>query len=160
AEVLLVQVLLDEIEHRAIEGFAGGKSHVFQAFLQILGLDLLVAGDLEALDRRTLDDDDDEIGAVTTKLHVAKEVCGVESTYGLPHSLRRDAITDVHGQVVEYRALGDALQSFHANVAHGEGRVGEHLGERRCTLAEQWETEAPGQSHDQGALATSAGFHP
>ncbi len=90
-EVLLVQVLLDQIEHRPVEGLAGGKAHVFQALLQILGLDLLVAGDLEALDRRPLDHRDDEVVAVPAQLHVAEEIRCVEGTNRFAHPLRRDA---------------------------------------------------------------------
>jgi hypothetical protein len=32
-------------------------------------------------------------------------------------------IADIHRQVVEYRALGDALQSFDSNIADGKRRA-------------------------------------
>ena len=60
AEILIGEVLLDVLEHRTIEGLARGKTHVAQTLGQILGLDVLVTLELEALDRRTLEHSHDQ----------------------------------------------------------------------------------------------------
>ena len=76
------------LEHRAVESLAGGQADVAQRFLQILGLDVLVALDLEALDRGALHDNDEEFGAVAPHLDVAKEPGRIQRPHGLAHALR------------------------------------------------------------------------
>jgi len=120
AEVLVGEVLLHFIEHRAVEGLAGRKAHVAQALLQVLGLDVLVALELELGDGRPLDDHDQQGVAVAAQFHVAKEPRRVQRPHGLADALAVEVIADVHGQVVEYRAFGDSLQTFDANVADRE----------------------------------------
>src|SRR6185436_18909419 len=73
AEVHVGEALRQAIEHGAIEGLAGGEAHVAQGLLQVLGLDVLVARDLEALDGRALEHDDNELRTVAPKLHIAEE---------------------------------------------------------------------------------------
>src|SRR2546429_3626923 len=51
-EILVGEILGDVLEHRAVEGLAGREPDVAQRLLQILGLDVLVTGDLEALEDR------------------------------------------------------------------------------------------------------------
>ncbi len=96
AEVLVGEVLGHVLEHRAVEGLAGGEADVAQRFLQVLGLDVLVAGDLEALDRGPLEHYDDQRVAFAAHLHVAEEVRGVQGTDGFPDALRGEVIADVH----------------------------------------------------------------
>ena len=60
AEVLIGEVLLYVVEHRAIKRLAGREAHVAQALLQILGLDVLIALDFELGDGGTLDDHDQQ----------------------------------------------------------------------------------------------------
>ncbi len=67
-------------------------------------------------------------------------------------------VADVHGQVVEDRAFGDALQALDPDVVHGKRRVGEHLGDCGCTVTEQWEAEAPGQLHGPGRVGVVCGI--
>ena len=122
AEVLIGEVLGDVLEHRAVEGLAGGKADVAQRLLQILGLDVLVAGDLEALDRGALEHHHHQRVAVAPHLHVAEESGGVQRADRLAHALRRQVIADVDRQVVVDRALGDALQALDLDVADGEVR--------------------------------------
>ena len=121
-EVLVGEILGNVLEHRAVEGLAGREPDVAQRLLQILGLDVLVTGDLEALDGRALQHHDNERAAVAAQLHVAEEAGGVQSADRLAHALRREVIADVHRQVVVDRALGDALQTLDADVADGEVR--------------------------------------
>ena len=129
AEVLVGEVLLDLIEHRAIEGLAGGQSDVAQTLLQILGLDVLVALDLELGDRRAFDHHHEQRVTVAAQFHVAEEPGGVQRPHGLADALAIHAIADVHRQIVEYRAFGNSLQSLDPDVADGEG-LGRCIGMR------------------------------
>ncbi len=134
-EVLLRQVLLSFVEHRAVEGLAGRESHVAQGLLQVLGLDVLVARDLEALDRRPLQHHHDEARSVAADLHVTEETRRVQRANRLPYALRREGVPDVHGQIVEDRAFGNALEAFDLDVADREVRVAQDLALRRSAPA-------------------------
>ena len=123
AEVLVGEVLGDILEHRAVESLAGGEADVAQGLLQILGLDVLVAGDLEALDGGALQHHDHQGVAFAAYLHVAEEIRGIQRADRLTHALRGDVVTDVDGQVVINRTLGNTLQAFDFDVAHGEVRL-------------------------------------
>ena len=120
AEILIREVLLDLIEHRAVEGLALRQADVAQAFLQILGLDVLVALDLELGDRGPLDHHHEQRVAVAAQFHVAKEAGGVERAHGLADALLIEVITDVDRQIIEYGAFGYSLQPLDPNVADDE----------------------------------------
>ncbi len=96
------------------------KAHVAQALLQVLGLDVLVALDLELGDGGPLDHHDQQGVAVAAQFHVAKEAGRVQRPHGFADALAVEVIADVHRQVVEYRAFGDSLQAFDADVADRE----------------------------------------
>ena len=117
AEVLVGEILLHFVEDRAVEGLACGEAHIAQALLQVLGLDVLVALDLELGDGGTLDHHDQQGVAVAAQFHVAKEAGRVQRTHGFADALAVEVIADVHRQIVEYRAFGDSLQAFDADVA-------------------------------------------
>ena len=87
---------------------------------EVLGLDVLVALDLETLDGRALVDDHDQRAAIAAHLDVAEEAGVIERPHRLTDALRRRVVADVDRQVVVDRAFGDALQTFDANVADGE----------------------------------------
>ena len=64
---------------------------------------------------------------------VAEEAGGIDGLQGLVDAAAVEPVADVDGQVIEHRAFRDALQSFNADVADGEGgsgrrsRVGQRL---------------------------------
>src|ERR1700722_1754247 len=120
AEVLVGQILLHLVEDRTVEGLALREADVAQTLLQVLGLDVLVALDLELGDRGPLDHHDQQGVAVAAQFHVAEEPGRVQSTHRLADALAIQVIADVHRQIIEYRAFGDALQSFDADVADGK----------------------------------------
>src|SRR5262249_44073058 len=103
-----------------VEGLAGGEADVAQRLLQVFGLDVLVAGDLEALDGGPLEHHDDELAAVAANLYVAEEAGGIERAHRFAHPLRREPVADVDGQVVLARARGDALRALALDVPDGE----------------------------------------
>src|ERR1019366_167191 len=116
--------------HRPIEGLAGCESDVAQAFLQILGLDVLVALNLKLRNRRTFDDHHQQGVAVAAQFHIAKESGGIQRAHGLADPLAVQMIADVHGQIVEYRTFGNSLQPLDANVSDRET----FLGSRRLRM--------------------------
>ena len=120
AEILVGEELLDVLEHRAIEGLARGEPYVTQALGEILGLDVLVALEFEALDRRPFEHGDDQRAALPAQLHVAEKVGVVERADRFAHALRRQSIADIHRQVVVHRAFRDALQTLDADVVDAQ----------------------------------------
>ena len=120
AVVLVGEVLRHLIERRAVEGLAGRQADVAQRLLQVFGLDVLVALDLDALERGTLEHRDHQRVAVAAQFHVAEEAGRVQRAHRLALALRDQMIADVDRQVVEDRAFGDALQSLELDVADDE----------------------------------------
>ena len=125
-----------------------------QGLLQVLRLDVLVAGDLEALDRRALLDDDDERLSVAPHLDVAEEAGPEQRPDGLLDAALVQAIADVDRQVVVDRALGDALQALDADVAHGE--CARALRGRRAGMGQ----EDPEDEPPQHASVLASRLHP
>ena len=126
AEVLVGQVPGDFLQHRAVEGLALRQADVAQRALQVLGLDVLVALDLEALDRGPLEHHDDQRVAVTAQLDVAEEAGREQGLDRLLLPAGVHAVADVDRQVVVDGALGDALQPLDPDVAdHEVGRLRE-----------------------------------
>ena len=121
-EILVGQEAAHFLEHRAVEGLAGREADAAQRLLQVLGLDVLVAGDLEALDRRALVHHDDERLPVAPHFDVAEEAGPEQRPDRLLDAALVEAVADVDRQVVVDRALGDALQALDADVADGEVR--------------------------------------
>ena len=91
--------------------------------LQVLGLDVLVALELEALDGRALVDHHDERIAIAAHFDVAEESRFVQRAHRFADALRRERVADVDRQIVVDRAFGDALQSLDADVADREHRA-------------------------------------
>src|SRR5690606_36771499 len=131
--------------------------------LQVRGTDVLVALDLEALDRGTFEHGDDERAAVAAELHVLKETCCTERPNCFAYAARIQRIADVDGQVVVNRPLGDALQALYSDVAIEEVRrvacrflrASEHCWQQRA----YGDFDAPSRSTpDASACETVAGI--
>ena len=139
-----VRYCFDLVEHRLVEGLAGGETDVAQRLLQVLGLDVLVALDLEALDRRPLEHRDHQRAALAADLDVAEEPVVVQRACSASaHAALVEPVADVDRQVVVNRAFGDALQAFDADVADGE--LPRRCGEARVghDLRRGWARTAP-----------------
>ena len=119
-EILVGEVLLHLIQRRLVERLARREADVAQRLLQVFGLDVLVALDLEALDRGTLEHGDDERAAVATQFDVTEESGRVHRAQCFRDATRIELIADVDRQIIEDRAFGDALQAFDADVADRE----------------------------------------
>ena len=88
-----------------------------QALEQVLGLDVLVAGDGQLVDRRALVDRDHQDVALARQLHVLEEAGLVQRADRLADLAVVDGVATLDRQVGEDRAGGDALQSVDADVA-------------------------------------------
>ena len=119
--VLALQFLAQLVERRGHEHPPGGQARLAQALLQILGLDVLVAGDVQLGDRRPLHDVDDQHVAVAVELHVAEELGLEQRADDGARTLRVEAVTDPQRQGDQHRARRDALQAVQADVADREG---------------------------------------
>ncbi len=132
AVVLVGEVLRHLFQCRAVEGLSGRQAHVAQRLLQVLGLDVLVALDLDALERRALEHGDQQGIAVAIQRDIAEESRGVQRPQRLAQPLCVELVADVDRQVIEHRAFGDALQALDLDVADGKIAVARLLPERSC----------------------------
>ena len=119
-EVLVGEEALDFVERRLVERLAAREADVAQRLLEVLGLDVLVAGDREALDRRAFEHGDDQRAAVAADLDVTEEAGCIQRAQRFVDAALVEPVADVDGQVVVDRAFRDALQAFDADVADGE----------------------------------------
>lgn len=126
--VLAGQFLGHAVQAQAIEGAALGQADVTQALEQFLGLDVLVAGHGELVDRRALLDRDHQDVALAVQLHVLEEAGAVERPDRVGHLCIVHGVAAVHRQIGEDGAGGDALQAVDANVAGNERLDGQSNG--------------------------------
>src|SRR5690606_20599640 len=118
--VLLGEIPLHLVEHRAVEGLAAREADVPQRAFERLVRNILVAAELELFDRRPLEHRDHERIAVDAQLDVLEEAGRIERADRLLHPLRRDRVADIDRQVVVDRAFGDSLRAFDAEIAYHE----------------------------------------
>ncbi|MNI62755.1 hypothetical protein D3C73_1180880 [compost metagenome] len=119
--VLAAQFLGHAVQAQAIEGAAFGQSDVGQALEQLVGLDVLVAGDGQLVDRRTFLDGHHQDAALAIQLHVFEETGLVQGADGLADLAVCDCLAALDRQVGEHRTGADALQAVDADVADSEG---------------------------------------
>jgi hypothetical protein len=125
------------LKRRAAEGLAGREPDLAQRLGQILGLDVLVALDVHALERGALEHRDYEGRAFTAQLDVAEKPGRIQGADRLAHALRCQVIANVDRQVVEDRALRDSLQALDLDVADREVCIGRLLCVERTRRASQ-----------------------
>ena len=75
---MLTQEHFNVVEHRTIKGAALGQTDTAQRFHQVLGLDVLVAINLEALDRRALMYDNHEHIAVLANFNIVEQTLVIQ----------------------------------------------------------------------------------
>ena len=122
AEVLVGEVLLHVLEHRAIEGLAGREAHVAQHFCRssvLMSLLPLISNfSIEGRSTTTTRSVLPSRRSCTSR----KKPVAYSARMASRDALLVEMIADVDRQVVEDRALGDALQALDADVADGEAR--------------------------------------
>ncbi|MCY1439952.1 hypothetical protein D9M71_562060 [compost metagenome] len=104
---------------------------MLQALEQVFGADGLVALDLDAGDRRTLDNGDDQDVAIATQLDVLEEAGLEQCAGGFDQATVVRGVADVERQGAEHAAGGNPLQAVDANVGDVEG-LGVNLGDHEC----------------------------
>src|SRR5690606_12938655 len=110
----------DPVEQRAIEDAALAQAELAQALAQLIGRELARAGDTDIRDRGALDHRHDQYVALALEPDVAEEAGPVQRLDGLLRALLRQGLADAHGQIVEHRPGGDALQPLDPDVLDGE----------------------------------------
>ena len=120
-EILALDLLFGLIEQRLVEGASFGQPDFAQALCQRLFFEFLVADEIDLRHSRPLLDHHDEHAALHFQAHVFEESgceqrldrrCGFFIGHGL---------ADFDRKIAEYRARFDALDAFHADIAHHEG---------------------------------------
>jgi len=106
----------DAVEHRAVEDASFLQTDVGQGGFECLGLDVLVAADLDLGDGRTLAHLDDEHVAVALDAHVVEEAGLIQGADDAAGDIVADGVADLDGQIVEDRAWGDAAQALDPDV--------------------------------------------
>ena len=119
--VLAAQFLGHAVQAQTVKGATLGQADVGQALEQLLGLDVLVAGHGQLVDRRAFLDGHHQDRALAVQLHVFEEAGLVQGADRLADLVVGDRLATLHRQVGEYRARADALQAVDADVADSEG---------------------------------------
>ena len=144
-----MQLLRHLVERRPIEDTALREAHPLEGGHEVLGIEVFVAGELDAADGRPLDHRDDEGLAIAFEPHVAEEA-GPEQRADRPGGARAvDDVSDLDRKIVEYGAGGDALETFQADVLDDE-RIGRRGYAQHGTEQDRGEGNAwTGQCHHQ-----------
>ncbi|MNJ24154.1 hypothetical protein D3C77_185620 [compost metagenome] len=119
--VLALQFVTHTFEGGALEDFAFGQTRLLQTFHQVFSADGLVAFDLDAGHRRTLDHGNDQDVTVTAQLDILKETGLEQCTGGVHQATVIGLIADVQWQSTENAARGNPLQTIDTNIGDGEG---------------------------------------
>ena len=104
------------LQNRRLDQAAFGNAVVEQRPVQVLGLDILVPLDQKRFDRGLFAHRDQQHVPVAPELDVGEEARPVQAPQELPHGGRVQRVADVHRQVIQHGALGDALQALDADV--------------------------------------------
>ena len=166
AEVDTPQLALDPLEDGAVVDPPGGDVGALQRGLELLGRNLRVAVDLQAADRRTLVDDDDQHVAVAPQHRdVVEQPRLVERAHGAGIvDARLEAIARAYRQVRQYRAEIDPLVALDDDVGDGERRARgrlrrTRLGEREPGLEERRDGDEEKRDGEGGARRTGERRH-
>ncbi len=132
--IAAIEFEVDALERRLLEDLAFFQALLAEPLHQRVGLDRLVALELDRVDRGTLDHGDDQRVAVARESDVAKIARLEQQTDQLADRRLVDLIADVDRQQIEHRSRGHALQPLNADVRHGE-RIGER---KRSATTARW----------------------
>ncbi len=119
-DVLALHFLLGAVERAAVEDARFGDADVLQRLLQRVGVEFLVAGNVDPADRRPLLHDDDQHAVLRLEPDVLEESGRVQRLDRLRRLRVVDAVADLHGEIGEHRAGLGALHALDADVLHHE----------------------------------------
>src|SRR5467141_3503647 len=153
-KVLALDLLLGEVEHRAVEDARFRHAQLAQRLAQLLVLELLDAGEIDLRDGRPLLHVDHEDVVFHLEPHVREEAGGVQGAQRLLRLFLVHGFADLDWQVAEHRAGLGALQTLGADVLHDEGL--ERLRGGACGRPDQKRGEhrgEPSANHSAGQQA-------
>ncbi|MNO54475.1 hypothetical protein D3C76_449490 [compost metagenome] len=127
-DILALQLVAHAFEGGTLEDFTFSQPRLLEALHQVVLGDRLVALDLDAGDRRTLDHVDDEDIAVAPQLDVLEETGLEQRTGRFDQSTVVDLIAHVQGKGGEYATSGNTLQAIDPDIGDCEG-LGVNLGD-------------------------------
>lgn len=136
AVVEIFQPFLEGAQHGAIQRITYADPGGFQALGQLLFLDILVAGELDAGDGRALLDHHLQHLTVAIDLDVLEVAGGIELLDGVRQGHGVDGITDPHRQIQQGGTQGHPLQALDLNVLHhkrGRGSLSQEAGPQQAT---------------------------
>ncbi len=136
AVIEIFQPLLEGGEHGAIQGITNPDAGGFQALGQLLLLDVLVAGKLDAGDGRTLLDHHLQHLAIAVDLHILEVTGGIEFLDGIRQGHGVDVVANPDRQVQQCGTQGHPLQALDLDILHhkrGRGRLGQETGTQQAT---------------------------
>ena len=120
-DVLALKLQTDPLQGRLLEYLALAQALLGEPLQQRIGLDGLVALDLNGLDGGPLDHGHHQHAAVPGHADVVEVAGGEQQANQLADGHFIDPVADVDRQRVEHRARGDPLQPLQADVGDGEG---------------------------------------
>ena len=123
--VLALQFLGHAVQAETVKGAAFGQADVLQAGHQLLGLDVLVAGDGQLVDRGPLTHGDHQDVALAIEPDVFEKAGAVQGAHGVGDLGVINAVATLHREVGENGTGSNALQAVDADVARGEGLGGQ-----------------------------------
>ena len=119
-----LQFLLDLFQQRPVEYTTFRQADLLQTVQQFLGVEVLVALDLDTADRSPFAHEDNQHVAVAFQVHVVEKTGLEQRIDGRDAALFVQRLADLDRQVVEHRAGGYALQSLDADILDGKRREG------------------------------------
>jgi hypothetical protein len=120
-DVLPLDFLLRPVQRRPVEDPGVGQADFLQCLLQRVGVELLVARDVDPADGRPFLDDHDEDAVLHFEPYVAKKAGREQRLDRLCRLGVVDALADLDGQVREHGARLGALDALDPDVLHDEG---------------------------------------
>ena len=153
-EIGFAKLLHRAVQDRGVERAADRESRVAKRFEQVLGLEGVVAGEVDARDGGTLLDHHHEGAAVALDPHVVEEAGREQALDGRRGVLRVHRIADGDRELVEHRAGGHAPQTLHADVLDHE-RLGERGGRQDRQQAHHGYPVEESAAHQLKSLMTS-----
>ena len=119
-DVLALHFLLRAVERGTVEYLRFGQADVLQRLLERIGVEFLVARDVDLADRRPLLNEDNQHAAFDLQSHVAKEACREQSLHRGSGFCVVDAIAYLDRKIGEDGARFGPLDALDTNILHHE----------------------------------------
>ncbi len=119
--VLALQLVTHTFERSALEDFTLGQTRLLETFHQVISRNSLVALDVDARNRRPLDDIDDQDVTVAPQLDVLEESSLEQCTSGFHKTPIIRSLAHVQGQGTKHATGGNPLEAVDTDIGDSEG---------------------------------------